>query len=137
MLSLLQCQCHMMLLQQLTATNKPGIQALADILLSVLCCHSNETRAPTANPPNNAQLDGTPYHSSKLHPGLCSNVGMRRGSDTQTAVATIHFASATPHEKIIWSHTTQLFNHSAHAYNVLNLCLILFITVQNGSWYRY
>ena len=99
MLSLLQCQCHMMLLQQLTATNKPGIQALADILLSVLCCHSNETHAPTANPPNNAQLDGTPYHSSKLHPGLCSSVGMRRGSDTQMAVATIHFASATPHVK--------------------------------------
>jgi len=25
-----------------------------------LCCHSNETRAPTANRPNSAQLEGTP-----------------------------------------------------------------------------
>jgi len=25
-----------------------------------LCCHSNETRAPIANPPNSAQLEGTP-----------------------------------------------------------------------------
>jgi len=30
------------------------------------CCHSNETRAPIANPPNSAQLGGTPYHSPKL-----------------------------------------------------------------------
>ena len=43
------------------------------------CCHSNETYAPTANPPNSAQLEGTPYHSPKLHPGPCSSVGMRRG----------------------------------------------------------
>jgi len=26
------------------------------------CCHSNETRAPIANPPNSAQLEGTLYH---------------------------------------------------------------------------
>jgi len=38
---------------------KPGIeQALADISRSALCC--NETRAPIANPPNSAQLEGTP-----------------------------------------------------------------------------
>jgi len=30
-----------------------------------LCCHSNETHAPIANPPNSAQLEGTPYHSLK------------------------------------------------------------------------
>jgi len=38
---------------------QPGIeqvQALANISRSVLCCHSNETRAPIANPPNSAQL---------------------------------------------------------------------------------
>jgi len=29
----------------------------------VLCCYSNETREPIANPPNSAQLEGTPYHS--------------------------------------------------------------------------
>jgi len=27
-----------------------------------LCCHSNATRAPIANPPNSAQLGGIPYH---------------------------------------------------------------------------
>jgi len=45
---------------------KPGIervQVLADISRSALCCHSNETRAPIANPPNCAQLEGTPCHS--------------------------------------------------------------------------
>jgi len=51
--------------------SKPGIervQALADISRSALCCHSNEIHAPIANPPNSAQLGGTPYHSSKVHP---------------------------------------------------------------------
>jgi len=27
-----------------------------------LCCHSNATRAPIANPPNSAQLEGSLYH---------------------------------------------------------------------------
>jgi len=78
---------------------------------ALLSC--NETRAPVANSPNSAQLGGHHYqlgcHSPNLHftPGPCSNVGMRRGTDrhihtdTQTAVTTIHFASATPHAK--WS----------------------------------
>jgi len=42
---------------------KPGIervQALTDISRSALCCPSNKTRAPIANPPNSAQLEGTP-----------------------------------------------------------------------------
>jgi len=43
-----------------------------------------ETRAPIANPPNIAQLEGTPYHSPKLHPGQCSCVGIRRATDRQT-----------------------------------------------------
>ena len=46
--------------------NKPGterIQAFADILHSALCCHSDETHTPIANPPNSAQLEGTPHHS--------------------------------------------------------------------------
>jgi len=34
-----------------------------------LCCHSNETRAPIANPPNSGQLKGTPYYTPKLHLG--------------------------------------------------------------------
>ena len=65
----------------------PGIervQALADISRSALCCHSNETRAPIANPPNSAQLESILQHSPKLHPGLCRSIGMRRGRDTQT-----------------------------------------------------
>jgi len=40
-------------------TTKPGIervQAITDILHWTLCCHSNETRAPIANPPNSEQL---------------------------------------------------------------------------------
>jgi len=88
------------------------VQTLADIGCSALCCHSNETREPIANPPNTAQLEGTPYHSSKLYPGPCSSVRMWRGTDrrhthtqththtyTQTALTTVHFASATPHAK--------------------------------------
>jgi len=49
-----------------------------------LRCHSNEIRASIANPPNSAQLEGTLYHSPKLHPGPYSSVGMRRGTDTHT-----------------------------------------------------
>jgi len=48
-----------------------------------LCCHSNESRATIANPPNSAQIEGTlPFQ--KLHPGPCSSVGMQRGTDRQT-----------------------------------------------------
>jgi len=34
------------------------VQDLADISRSAPCCHSNETRAPIANLPNSAQLEG-------------------------------------------------------------------------------
>jgi len=101
---------------------QPGIervQGLADISRSALCCRSNETRAPIVNPPNSAQLEGTRYHSPKLHPGPCSSVGMRRGadtqtdthSDTQTAVTTIHFASFTTHAKRYYSKHKQSYFH--------------------------
>jgi len=76
------------------------LQVLADISRLALCCHSNETRAPTANLSNRAQLQGTPTVSPNLHPGPCSSVGMRQRTDrhterqTQTVVAAIHFASA-------------------------------------------
>ena len=60
------------------------VHALADISCSLLCCHSNETHALIVNLPNNAQLDGTPYHSPKLHLGPCSSVGMRQGTERQT-----------------------------------------------------
>jgi len=66
----------------------PGVervQALADISRSALCCHSNETRSPIANPPNSAQLDGTLYHSQVTSGyAACSSVGTRRGTDRQT-----------------------------------------------------
>jgi len=45
-------------------------------------CHSNETRTPIANPPNSAQLEGNPYHSSKLHLGLSGNAVQDRQTDT-------------------------------------------------------
>ena len=53
--------------------------------------HSNETRASIANPRNRAQLGGTPYRSSKSHPGPCSTVGMRpfrRACERQTCTQT-------------------------------------------------
>jgi len=49
-----------------------------------ICCHSNKTGAPIENLPNSAQLEGTPYHSPKLHVGPCSSVHMQRGTDRQT-----------------------------------------------------
>ena len=70
-----------------------------------LCCHSNETQASIANPPNSAQLGGTPYHSPKLHQGLSSSVGMwpqtdmRMQTDTQMRMTNIHFASSKTRAK--------------------------------------
>ena len=82
--------------QEQTEPGTEWVQALADISRLALGCHSNETRAPIANPPNRAQLQGTTYHCPKLHPGPCSSVGMQWGTDRHTAVTNIHFA---PHEK--------------------------------------
>ena len=45
-----------------------------------LCCHGNETM-------HQLQICPTVHwwsHSPKLHPGACSSVGMRRGTDRQT-----------------------------------------------------
>ena len=44
------------------------IQALADISRSALCWYSNETRAPIASPPNNAQLESTPPTKATILP---------------------------------------------------------------------
>jgi len=70
---------------------------------SLTFCHSNETCALIANLPNSAQLQGTPYHSPKLHQGTCSSVGMRQGADRQTDtqmhMSNIHFVSSTTHAK--------------------------------------
>jgi len=64
--------------------------------------YSNETRAPIANPPNSAQIEGTiytiPLSYIRVH-ALVWECGKDRHTDTQTAVANIHFASAMPHAK--------------------------------------
>jgi len=73
-----------------------GVQALADISRSALWCHSNETRAPTANPPNRAQLDGTAYYSPSYYRVRAAVWECGEGQTaTQTAVANVHFGSAT------------------------------------------
>ena len=47
-------------LASLAETGIQRLRALADISRSALCRHSNETRAPIANQPNSAQLEGIP-----------------------------------------------------------------------------
>jgi len=86
---------------------KPGIdqvQALADISCLALWCHSNKIHAPIANPPNTAHLEGT----LTILPGYirvcalvwgCSEGQTHKHTDTQTAVANIHFALAMPYMK--------------------------------------
>ena len=88
------------------------------VRIMALCCHSNATRAPTANPPNSAQLGGSLYHATKLHPGPCSSVGIRPRTDTQTRVTTIHFASSTTHAKC-----KQHFMHDMN--NMKTYCLAI------------
>jgi len=83
-----------------------------------LYCHSNEPTAPIGNPPDSAQLVGTPYHSPRLHPGPCSSVGMWRGTDRQTCVTNIYFAPSTTHQKCNQVHVTQ---STAQSYNTPSL----------------
>ena len=66
-----------------TMSSYRGMDASLELEFA-LCCHSNATRAPIANPPNSAQLGGIPYHSPNLHPGPCDSVGMRPRTDRQT-----------------------------------------------------
>jgi len=69
-----------------------------------------------------AQLDGTPHHSSKLHPGLCSSVARQQGTDTQThtemVMTNIHFASSTTHAKCNNCKTPVPFPDIRTGYNV-------------------
>jgi len=66
-----------------------------------LCCHSNETHAPIANPSDSTQLEGTPYHSP-TYIRVCAVV-LECGegqTDTHTdGVTNIHFALVTPQAK--------------------------------------
>jgi len=67
------------------------------VLHTCICCHSNEIRVPTANPPNSAP----PTIPPRLHQGPCSSVGMRQGTDTVTHVTNIHLTSSTTHAKCL------------------------------------
>jgi len=74
------------------------VQALGDISHSALCCHSNKTRAPIANPPNGAQLDDTPTIPPSYIRVRAVVWDYGEGqTDTQTAVTDIHFASTMLH----------------------------------------
>jgi len=76
------------------------VQALADISRSTLFCHSNETHAQIANPPNSAQQESTPYNSpSYIRVRAVVRECGEGQTDTQTAVTDTHFAPATPHAK--------------------------------------
>jgi len=110
---------YMWLAVRSTFVIKPGIErveALADISRSALCCHSNETRAPIADSPNSAQLEGTPailptYIWVRTVVWECGE----GQTDTQTAVSNIYFASATPHAKC--NNVTKTEVHLKHRYN--------------------
>jgi len=88
-----------------------------------LFCHSNATRAPIANPPNSAQLWGSPYHSPsyirvRAIVWACGRGQTNRHTDTQTRVTTIHFSWSTTHAKcnnniVIWVYYTAV-NLSSH-----------------------
>ena len=83
------------------------VQALADISRSALCCHSNETRVPIANPPNSAQREGTPtippiYIRVRAVIWACGREETdRHTTQTHARDQYIHFLSSTPHAK--WS----------------------------------
>jgi len=49
-----------------------------------LCCHSNATRAPIANPPNSAQLGSFPTTPPSYIRVRANSVGIRPRTDTQT-----------------------------------------------------
>ena len=80
--SIVCCYCckldiNFVVIQNQCCNTQPGVErveAVADIARSALCCHSNKTHVLIANPPNSAQLKGTPYHSPNLHPGPRSSV---------------------------------------------------------------
>jgi len=80
-----------------------------------VCCHSNKARAPIANPPNSAQIQGTPYPSPKyLRP--CSSVAMRPRTDThtQTRVTNIHFASSTLTQNVMMPNDFRMYCGDEH-----------------------
>ena len=75
----------------------------ASLLLGfALCCHSNATRAPIANPPNSTQVGSSLYHAPSYIWVRAVVWAYGRGqtdrhTDRQTRMTTIHFASSTTH----------------------------------------
>jgi len=61
-----------------------------------LCYHGNEIRAPIANLPNSAQVEGTPYYSPSY---IWVHAVVWECDEGQTALTNIHFALAMPHAK--------------------------------------
>jgi len=67
-----------------------------------VCCHSNKTHSPTANVPNTAQLEGTPYRPQsyiRVH-AVVRNAARDRHTKTHRRpwpLVNIHFTSAMPH----------------------------------------
>jgi len=93
------------ILLDLTEPGIERVQALADISRSALCCHGNKTCAPIANPPNRAQLEGTPYHSPsyiRIHAAVwaCGETHTHYDThtDKQTRV-TLYISRRTTHVK--------------------------------------
>jgi len=54
------------------------------LIHAALCCRRNETPCIDCKSAQQCTTRRHPYHSSKLHPGPCSSVGMRRGIDRHT-----------------------------------------------------
>jgi len=65
---------------------------------AALCCHSNETRAPIANPPNSAQLGVPPTIPKVTSRSVqkCGHAASDRYTDRQMSVTTVH---STTHVK--------------------------------------
>jgi len=94
-----------------------------------LCCHSNATRAPIANPPNSAQL-GAASTTPPIYIRVRAVVwAYGRGqtdthTHTQTCVTTIHFASSTTHAKcnnLSSIHTDGAINKISSVYRTIKL----------------
>ena len=115
----------------------------------MLRSHSIETRAPSANAPNSAQLDNTPI----IPP---SHIRVRAAvwecgegqTDTQTVLINIHFASAMPHVKCNnWSKLMQNeleaciasknYSMPAQHYNHISVFMRIFICHQIWSRRSY
>jgi len=78
------------------------VQALADISRSALWCHSNETGATDFKSAQQCTTRRHPYHSPsyiRVRAVVWECGEGQTDTDTETAVDTIHFASAKPHVK--------------------------------------